>query len=319
MARQLSERRLLFVTGKGGVGKTTLAAAMARAVSARGKRVLLMEIGELGLLGPLFGVDDYGYEPTEVHPGVLLSRITQRDCLREYGLRKLKLKRLYNLVFENSFVRALLNMLPGMEELLLVGKIGFMVQTAMTSRRAPFDLVIVDAPPTGQGAGLISLPATILAAVTAGPVAREVRALHELLTDPDVTGVLIVTIPEELGVDEALELEDELANERELPACAVVVNRAIPDIFKRLDGEVIERFVHAKRARRDSSWAYPLFNTAHSMLHLWKEQEEQIHRLRNKSKLPILLLPLLAAHGPKGEQSATLADSLTTSLDRESL
>ena len=319
MARRLRDRRLIFVTGKGGVGKTSVAAALAREIAGHGKRVLIIEIGELGLIGPLFGVDDYGYEPVRVHPGVLLNRITPRDCLQEYGLRKLKLKRLYTLVFENAFVRALLNMLPGMEELLLVGKIGFMVQTAMKSRRAGFDLVIVDAPPSGQGAGLISLPATILAAVTAGPVAREVRALHQLLTDPDITGLLIVTIPEELGIDECLELEEELVTDRKLPAAAVVVNRTIPGIFRRLDGEVVERFVHAKRARRDSSWAYPLFNTAHSVLHLWKEQDEQIHRLRKKSKLPILLLPLLAAHRLQEEESVSLADSLATSLDRESL
>lgn len=294
MTQPLHERRLIFITGKGGVGKTLVSAALAIRLGQMGKRVLLLEIGEVGSLAPVLGLKEVTYAPVQVNSRVSVARLTPRECMEEYGLQKLRLKSLYRLVFENVFVRALLNMLPGMEELLLVGKIGFIIETQVECKHPDYDVIVVDSPPTGQGAGLVSLPATILSAVKAGPVAREVRKLHQLLIDPTRTGIVTVTLPEELAVDEALELEEELTGQRELPLAAVLVNRCIPPIFNRRQGEVIETWLHAKRATRARTWAYPIADTAHSILHLSKEQDNQIQRLRSQTTLPIVLLPFFA-------------------------
>ena len=301
MQTPVSDRQLLFVTGKGGVGKTTVSAALALRLGQMGKRVLLLEIGEVSSLGSVLGLDKaVGYSPAVVTDHVQVARLTPKACLEGYGLQRLRFKGLYRMVFENVFVRALLNMLPGMEELLLMGKIGFVIESQVDCKRPDYDVVVVDAPPTGQGAGLVSLPATILSAVQAGPVARDVGRLHDLLTDSTRCGIITVTLPEELAVDEAMELEHQLSHERKLPLCSMIVNRCIPPLFKRREGEVIETWLHAKRATGQRSWAYPVADTAHSILHLSKEQELQIQRLRSQSSLPIVLLPFVAEE--KGER-----------------
>lgn len=318
MPAQLRVRRLLFVTGKGGVGKTSAACALALHLVERGRRVLLVECSEVSSLGPTLGVAAPEYAARPVAPGLLACRITPRECLREYGLRKLRLRSVYDLVFENAFVRALVNMLPGMEEMLVVGKIGFMAQTAARAGNAAFDTVVVDSPPTSQGLGLLSFPSIMLSAVGSGLAAREIRRIHALLVDPKQTGIVVVTIPEELAVDEALELESQLTGRVHLPACAMVVNRVLPDVFS------------APATRRLGSCAALLnggppaalggvLASAAALHAMRKRQEAQIARLSAGSSLPVMTLPLLLPGEQEGGVARQLAPLLASELDRESM
>ena len=292
---------LLFVTGKGGVGKTTVSAALAMMLARSGKKVLLMEIGETESVGSRLGVTNYGHEGVRAGDGIHVCRVTPESCLREYGLRKLKIERLYRLVFENGFVRALLAMLPGMEDLLVIGKIGFMVQQIRTDRSAShYDHIVVDAPPTGQGAGVLSVPTTVLMAVRAGPVAREVGELQALLADPTRTGIMVVTSPEELAVDEALELEQRLLVKDGFPGLCLVVNKVIRAELSLQDRDVIAAYVHARRARGAFSNEYVVLDTCLKAYRVQQEQTKQTRRLRARSELPIITLPLLAA--PEAEE-----------------
>ena len=311
MTAPISHPRLYFITGKGGVGKTTVTAALAVMLAKRNKRVLAIEIGQVSSLGKFFGIEKLEYAPMDVADGISCCRLTPEMCLREYGVMKLKIRRLFDMVFNNPFVKSLVNMLPGMEELLLIGKLGYVIRGMEEGRsRYPYDVVVVDAPPTGQGAGLFSLPATILAAVKAGPLAKEVSALRDMLSNEATTGLLIVTVPEELAVDEALELEKELVETQQLPVVAQVVNKAVRNPAGRQDIEVLKTFVHARRARRVLDQGYSLVAGALSVLDIQKGQEAQKTRLRRRSGMPIIELPMLPAAHMGEEQLEKLAQRL---------
>jgi anion-transporting ArsA/GET3 family ATPase len=289
-------QRLLFVTGKGGVGKTSVTAAIAHCLAAKGLRVLAIEVGGVASLAVTFGLPEAGYEPVQVTEQITTMRITPQDCLREYGLMKLKLKSVYNLVFENLFVKNLINMTPGMEELLLIGKIGFSVQAVLQKPlKVPYDIVLVDAPPTGQGVGLFTLPKTIINAVAAGPMRREMEAIQEILADPETTGIFIVTNAEELAVDEAVEMDHELGGERaDLPVVAAVFNKIIPEENSPADEELISSCAETDGATLKPNVIREL-HAAQAVLTIRREQVRQIERFRRKSVLPVLSLPVLPA------------------------
>lgn len=312
------KRRLFFVTGKGGVGKTCVAAALAHRLAADDLRVLLVEIGGVSSLARHFGVESAAYDPEEVAPGILISRITPGECLREYGLMKLRIRKLYDLVFENPFVKSLINLMPGMEELLLIGKLGYLVQAIdKDPKNARWDVVVVDAPPTGQGAGLLSLPSTVLAAVKAGPVAREVAQLQRIITDAETTAICIVTNPEELAIDEALELETELTEKNGLPLTAVIANKTIDAHLEPQEAELLLTCLQSRRAGGKLSGNYPLYTTGATVIGLLKNQDEQLTRLRLRSNAPIIELPLVGSDD--GETtSERLSNRLTGLLDRAS-
>ncbi len=315
MSNTLVSKQSIFVTGKGGVGKTTLTEALSRGLAAQGKRVLAVELSAGCSLARRFGHEDASYAPQEVDEGLHTCRISPEECLREYGIMKLKFRRFYRAVFENPFVRSLVSMTPGMEELLLLGKLGN-VNLAMSKgrARAPWDVVVVDAPPTGQGTGLFALPTIILGAVSAGPLAKETRMLQELLQDESRTAILVVSTPEELAVNEALEQVAGLRDAAHLPVQAIVANRVLPGLQSREDEEVLRAFVQSRRTRGELGGSYPLVSTALMMLGLRRQQESELTRLRRSTAIPILEVPLVPEEGPTGEAQERLQEALAPLL-----
>ncbi len=315
----IGTRRLIFVTGKGGVGKTVVTASLAGLLARQGLRVLCIELCEVPSLGPVLGIPFPTYRPVQAAPGILCARYTPAECMEEYGLMKLKLRGLYDLVFKNTFVKTLVEMMPGAEELLVIGKIGYMVQSALRNGpRSPYDVLLVDAPPTGQGAGLFTLPQTVLSAVGSGPVAREMKLVRDLLGDRNLTAGLIVTNPEELAVDEALELATTLGTQAGLPLEGIVVNKCLATGAGGTAGREIARiWVNARRSRQDLSPPYPQVSAALQVFQIEDCQRQEILRLSTRSGLPMLEMPWLAFDRPSEEDLMRLAASLEPLFGRQ--
>ncbi len=235
-APDLLDRRLLVFTGKGGVGKSTIAAATAMLAADRGRRVLLVDVEGKGDLAALFEHRPVGFEPVEVHPGVLAMQMDTEASLREYlklNLRVPVLGRLGPLARVFDFVATAA---PGVKEILTIGKICWEVREAIAGR-ADFDLVVVDASASGHIVSQLGAPASIQELVDVGPVRSQTDWLVELLADPDVTAVNVVTTPEEMPVAETIELVARLRAEVTVPLATVIVNRVLPELFTVADEE----------------------------------------------------------------------------------
>jgi anion-transporting ArsA/GET3 family ATPase len=219
----LDRARLLVVTGKGGTGKTTVAAALAVAAARRGRRTLVAEVeGRQGLAG-LFGRGSLGHRETRMAERVDGLAVDPEASLRDYLGRYdfAPLARLLTWARLTHFITAAA---PGLGDVLLVGK----VWEASTRGRSGYDLVVLDAPPTGRVVPFLRAPETVAELARVGPIRHQADRVRELLDDPERTGVVVTCLPEELPVAETLE---GLASLRAagLPAAAVVANQVTDD------------------------------------------------------------------------------------------
>jgi anion-transporting ArsA/GET3 family ATPase len=230
MTGPLLHRRLLVVTGKGGVGKSTVAAALAVQLARSGRRTLLCEVNAGDRLAALLGHAPVGPTMTEVIPNLTLVDLRPAESMREYVLLKIRLERVYRAVFENRMVRYFLRFIPSLAETVMLGKVLWHVRQPPGSPDF-FQTVVVDAPATGHALTLLGVPRTLLNTLPASPMATEARWMHDSLVDPAVTGVVLVSLPEELPVQETLELGEALGHGLGLPLGAVVLNQAVPSRF----------------------------------------------------------------------------------------
>lgn len=206
---QLLSRRLLVVTGKGGVGKTSVAAALAWLASRRGLETVLVEVSDPPVAPRLLGGAELapGREPREVAPHLYWLQIDPLDTLSEYLELQLPVRRLVRGVLHNAAFRRLLEAAPGWRELITLGKLWYL-ETRADAEQPRWDLLIVDAPATGHGLSFLSVPGVVTDTVRLGPLRRHTEWVQALLRDPARTRVLPVTLPEELPIKETLELRE---------------------------------------------------------------------------------------------------------------
>src|SRR5256885_12050476 len=226
----LLDRRLLFFTGKGGVGKSTMAAATALLAADVGKRVLLVEVDAKGDVPAQFEQSPVGFKPREIYPGVLAMAMDTEASLQEYlrlNLRVPVLGRLGPLARVLDFVATAA---PGVKEILTIGKIAWEVREAIEGR-ADHDLVVVDAAATGHIVAQLGAADAIQDLVDVGPLRNQTQWVSEILADPQITAVNIVTTPEEMPVAETIELVQRLRREVRVPLGSVIVNRVLPELF----------------------------------------------------------------------------------------
>lgn len=228
----LFERRLIIVTGKGGVGKTAVAMAAAVAAAIAGRRTLLVELTDTGTLGERLGLSHpLGREPRRIRAKLSACRLDAREALEDFiqGLMPIRLfaRRLLN---SWSF-RTVAAAAPGIDEFLALYRLSrWERERGRGGRRPRYDLVIVDALATGHSIPLLTAPETFLRMVPVGPFAELARELRDLIQDARRTAVAVVTLPEEMAVNEAIELYQHL-NGLGLPLTAPIVNGVLPRRF----------------------------------------------------------------------------------------
>ena len=238
---QITDLQFVFVIGKGGVGKTTASAALALAAASRGKRVLiaLCNSSHEGL-SSLLGGPPLTHRIRTLLPGVDAVNMVPEEALAEYGQMVLKVRALYKALFGNAAARAFLHGTPGIDTWALLGKAFFHATETLPSGERRYDMVIVDAPATGHGLSMLRVPEVIVGAAPPGLLRREAERALTLFHDEARSGVLMVTLAEEMPVTESLELHAALREELHLPLAGVVVNRLNPALFPAEEAEAIE-------------------------------------------------------------------------------
>src|SRR5229473_8092513 len=219
----LLDRRLVIVTGKGGTGKSTLSAALALASARLGKKTLVCEVVARERVSELFGRPPSGTQIRQLLPNLYSVHVRPREAMREYALMTLKYETLYKLAFENAAARYFLTAAPSLAEIVMLGKVWWHATYDMDRGRPRWDLVVLDAPATGHGLTLLTVPDVFLSIVSEGPLARDMRDMQSLLKDPARCRTCIVTLPEEMPANEAIELHRAL-DQHGLPQGALFLN-----------------------------------------------------------------------------------------------
>jgi len=212
------------VTGKGGVGKSTIAAAIASREAEIGRKTLLVELGEESFYKPFFDLPVISYEPQKISPNLYVAIWDVEHCLREYVLHFLKVERLYKIFFENRVMRTFINAAPAVSEIAILGKV-----TSNYRHHGPplpYDVVIVDAYATGHFLALLKAPKGLSEALKSGPFGDQSRAIMKTLLNPEVTGYVIVTLAEGLPTTETEELWKNLKSDFGIEA-QIVCNRLL--------------------------------------------------------------------------------------------
>ena len=236
----LLDKRLLFVTGKGGVGKSTISAALALRAARIGKRVLVVEVRAHERIPLLLGKPPVGPEIREIEPDLFAVNIDTATAFREYALMKLRLKAIYRAVFENRIMRYALRAIPSIAEIVTLGKVVYHLGEKDSQGRNRFDVIIVDAPATGHAVSLLRTPQVVRDSVPAGAMADEMQHILDVFADHALSGIVLVTLPEEMPVNETIELDEQLGRLVSLERSAVVLNGDLPFRFGPLDLEAMK-------------------------------------------------------------------------------
>jgi anion-transporting ArsA/GET3 family ATPase len=309
-------RRLLFFTGKGGVGKSTVTAATALLAAEQGQRVLVVEADAKGDLPGHFEQPSVDFEPREVYPGVFAMAMRTEDSLKEYlklNLRVPVLGRLGPLARVLEFVATAA---PGVKEILTVGKVCWEVRESVEGR-ADWDLV-VDAAATGHIIGQLDAPRAIQELVAVGMVRQQTDWMVELLSDPALTALNVVATPEEMPVNETIELVQRARAELSVPLGAVIVNRVLPELFTRADEETFEALrggnAGAVLTERVGPGATAVLEAARLAVSLRRTRAAHLAELREAVDLPMLYLPYLFVRDQGLRVTKMVAESLAQEL-----
>jgi anion-transporting ArsA/GET3 family ATPase len=276
--------RLVIVAGKGGVGKTTVSAALASAAARAGRTVLLVEIEGKSGLASLFGNEPIGYERTELAPGITGRTITPDEALLDY-LREHGLSRISKRLVSSGALEIVATAAPGIRDILVLGKVKSL------ERLGEADLVVLDAPAAGHAISFLLSARGLLDAVRVGPINTQAREVLEMLTDPARCQVLLVTLPEETPVNELVDTAYHLEDRVGVSLGPVVVNGLIRDLAgldQDPDAAAAEAGVSLRPGEADALRAAAAFRAERRAL-----QAEQVARLAEALPLPQLHLPQL--------------------------
>jgi anion-transporting ArsA/GET3 family ATPase len=287
------DRRLILVVGKGGVGRSTVAAAIAGACAARGRKTLLYETNANDRFGAYFGKPPVGVTPSQLAPNLWAVNATPASSLAEYGLMILRFKSVYEMVFENRVTRAFLRAIPGLDDYALLGKAWFHT-TEEKRGNLLWDTVVFDMPASGHSVSMLRVPWVIVDTVPEGPLTRDAKAVKSLLCDPARTSAVLVTLAEEMPVNEAIELEAKLTTLGIVPQ-QLLVNQVFPRRFP--PGAPVTRVLEALIADQANLTAPLAQVTAHAGLLRDRRglNERYLAELRTRATTKVSELPMLFA------------------------
>ena len=311
---ELLDLRLVFVTGKGGVGKTTVAAGLAQLAAEHGKKVLVCEVDAKGDVTSLFEAPPTDFTPREIASGIWSMSMDTEASLREYLKLHLRIPvvgRIGPLAKAFDFVATAA---PGVREILTVGKLCYEV------RERNYDIVIVDAPASGHVIGQLAAPQAINDLVKVGLIRSQTDWMLDILSDQRCTGLVAVCTPEEMPVSETLELATRVREETTVRLSAVVINRVLPELFGQREEEIFEQLRQPENesilSQRSGGSVAPVLEAARMAVTLRRTRSAHMQRLRAglPDEVPILLLPYLFSRSFGARTTRQVAGSLGEEL-----
>jgi arsenite-transporting ATPase len=222
---ELMQKKLLMVTGKGGIGKTLTSVALAQWARRQGKKVCLVESSAHDQIAPLFGIAPVGHQLRELMPGLSVINLNPMDNFRDFVIKHLGFAKLFEKVFTKPIVRSFIQTMPGIAELTLLGRLYYFSELDRDDR---FDLIVLDGFASGHFHSLMKTPDAVLQSGMVGPIIDETQRVRSFIADSSKVAVALVTVPEDLVVGEALDFVARLHRETPAPLASILVNRCYP-------------------------------------------------------------------------------------------
>jgi anion-transporting ArsA/GET3 family ATPase len=280
---------LVIVTGKGGVGKTTVSVALGMRAAAEGKRTIVCEVSSQENASRMFEHTTVGFHEVELEENLWAISIDPDESMREYVLLQLKVRAMRDMLFRSRIFNYLAAATPGLKELVTIGKIWELAQLDRKVKSGrKYDTVIVDAPATGHGVGFLQTPRTFANIARVGPIHSQAQQLDNFITDHDNTGVAIVALPEEMPVNETAALEHDLVNEVGVAVDRVYLNGLYPERFSKEEAERLGALADGEDGAPKAAARAALSEFGRA-----RSQRAQLARLRRRAQAPVKTLPFL--------------------------
>ena len=312
MEALLQDRRLVYVTGKGGVGKTTVAAALGLAAAEAGRRTIVCEVAEQDRVSRAFRREGVTAE-TEVQLAENLWAITidPSKAMQEWLAKQLGGGAPLRMMTRSHAFQYFVAAAPGAKELITIAKVWELAQLSRwDARNRTYDLVVVDAPASGHGLAMLTTPRTFGEIARVGPIRRQASKIEDLLTDPDRTGYVAVALPEEMPVVETLELGGRLREALGLGLEVIIVNGVWPERFSTAE---VKKLRAASRNGHDPEAAGAL-RAALAEHERATMQRGHLERLTKESGTRVVTLPYLFSSELGLPEYQLLADDLAENL-----
>lgn len=294
--------RLNFFSGKGGVGKTILSCALAYKSQQIGLNTLLLAINPAQPIETYFGFRPIaGLNVEEVRPGLWVRNLNQLEIFDEFIKSSLKLKRIYNAVLSSHIYQYFLAAAPGIKELMTQDVIKKAIYRSKLFDRRYFDMIVVDAPATGHGLSWFSVPDSIVTTFLVGPLNKRAREIRQLFRDKEQTSIHLVTLPEEMPVNETIEYYRSLKKKLFLPVRDIILNGIFPDLSKNHDfskNDLTKFQINIKSSLNSipedsKDFTSALLNSSQFYLNRRKLNERYHALLKDNISLPIYEIPLI--------------------------
>jgi anion-transporting ArsA/GET3 family ATPase len=301
---RILDRRLVVLSGKGGVGKSVVGAALGLAAARRGKKVLLIEVDAPLEAARRLGAAPAGSRETEVRPGLFTLNMRPRDAMDDYVRHVIKIEAFARRILDSPVYERFYSWAPGLKELMLLGKI---MVTAESKGRGAYDLVLFDAPATGHGLSMLKVPEAAATAIPVGPIGNNARRVISLLRDHKRCTLVMVTIPEEMAVVEALELQRVASDEVGIHQSALVMNACHERRFSEAEAADVLR-LSAEHASGPLAPGIELSGAlGAARRHLRRRKMTRFYQARLRKQLPDLpLVSLPYLHDEIDEQALLL-------------
>ena len=213
--------KILFVTGKGGVGKTSVSIMLGLKSASKGIKTLIVQTYGAQRISSFFQKPPAQYTPQQIYTNLYTMSITADQAIEEYALQQLKFRKLYQLIFENRFAKPLINGAPGLHDAVHLGKIFDLVE------REKWPQIIVDAPATGHAISMLRSAKTMMELTKVGPMYNSNKLVHDLFSNPKITQLILVTLLEHLPVQETRSLWNNLGSALQKQCQSLFCNKVI--------------------------------------------------------------------------------------------
>ena len=312
--------KILIVSGKGGVGKTTVAAALALVAARNGRKVCIAEVDRKGTLPSLFGGPALSYEPSELLPGLWGLNIVPEDALAEYLQVQYHMRRISKVFTSTQFVDFITTAAPGLKDILVLGKIWYLEQNRGGGTNHDFDTIVVDAPAAGHMLTFFSAPVGLADAVRVGPVRRQSDWLVQMLRDPKRSRVHLVTLAEEMPVTETLETGEAIVQQLDMNQGPVFANAVYSQLFSSQEERLLADIDQGRKFENmlieargvglalDGEELRALIGYAKFLSARRAIQQSHLRKLKKGTTEPVVQLPFLFSAGLALPDIETIAD-----------